>query len=122
MAAKRILVVDDDASVRWVIKQVLGSAGFLVTEATDGPEALRQVAQGSPPFDVVFLDQKLPGMSGEETFAHLRELVPASRIVVLSGCLLPEPETSATLGVQHFLPKPFASEELLRAVRDALAE
>jgi two-component system, OmpR family, response regulator RegX3 len=99
---------------------VLASAGFHVSEATDGEDAIRQVSRLGHGFDVVLLDQNMPGMSGTETFRHLREHISASRIVLVSGMLALEPERASALGAQRFLYKPFAAEELIQAVNDAV--
>jgi CheY-like chemotaxis protein len=120
MSAKRILVVDDEEPIRQVVRLVLGGAGFQVAEATDGEDALRQVARLGSAFDLILLDQNMPGMSGTETFRHLLAHLPASRIVLLSGIVLLDPERIQALGAQRVLPKPFANEELIRMVRDAV--
>lgn len=119
MGAKRVLVVDDEEAVRSVLKAVLASAGFQVVEAAGGEDALRLVANGQGRFDAVLLDQNMPGLSGVETLQQLRQHVPPSKIVLVSGMPGLEPDQSGWLNGERFLPKPFGHEELVRVVREA---
>lgn len=120
MSAKRILVVDDEEPIRQVVRLVLGGAGFQVTEAADGEEALRRVGDPGAAFDAVLLDQNMPGLSGLDTFRQLLAHLPPSRIILLSGMMAVEPERIQALGAERFLPKPFANDELIRMVREAV--
>ncbi|HTR52170.1 MAG TPA: PAS domain S-box protein [Kofleriaceae bacterium] len=82
----KILVVDDDDQVRTATARVLRDAGFGVTTAASGDEALALVAAPSAPrFDLVVLDVSMPGLSGPQTRGRLRELVPATPVVFLTG-------------------------------------
>src|SRR5580704_9362876 len=78
----RILIVDDDASVRRALRTTLQSLGFSASEASGGEEALVLVC--TSPYDVVLLDINLPGMDGHETCHHLRRLVPHIAILMLT--------------------------------------
>jgi CheY-like chemotaxis protein len=119
MSAKRVLVVDDEEAVRLVLKTVLASAGFHVVEAAGGEEAVRQVRNADGQFDAVLLDQHMPGLSSTETLRLLRQHLPPSKIVLLSGMPILEPEAAGSMAGERFLPKPFANEELVRVVREA---
>jgi CheY-like chemotaxis protein len=119
MSAKRILVVDDEEPVRSMLKLVLTAAGFLVSEALDGEDAVRQVARRDSCFDAVLLDQNMPGMSGTEAFCLLREHILPSKIVLLSGMMGLAAEEAAAIGAHRFLPKPFLNAELIQVVNEA---
>jgi two-component system response regulator (stage 0 sporulation protein F) len=69
---KRILVVDDEESIRLLYKEELEEEGFVVEVARDGGEALRQLLLFKP--DLITLDIKMPGMNGIETLKRIREM------------------------------------------------
>lgn len=119
MSAKRVLVVDDEEAVRSVLKAVLASAGFQVVEAAGGEDALRLVSHNRARFDAVLLDQNMPGLSGTETLRLLRQHLPPSKIVLVSGLPDLESDRPTALGGERFLPKPFGHDELVRVVREA---
>jgi CheY-like chemotaxis protein len=122
MPTKRILVVDDEEMVRMVIRMVLVNAGFHVAEAADGPDAIRQLAQPGPAYDLVLLDQNMPNMSGRETLIQLHQHAPSARVVMLSGMVGEElRQATAEAGVR-FLAKPFQNQELIQVVQEALEE
>jgi two-component system cell cycle sensor histidine kinase/response regulator CckA len=102
-----VLVVDDEESVRFVAMRALAVLGVEAHTAADGETAL-QLYRAHPAITLVLLDLVMPGLSGEETLARLRQINPEVRVVVMSG--YSEGETMqrcAKLGVAGFLPKPF---------------
>ena len=117
MPAERILVVEDNDDLRGLYKIALRSAGFQVSQASDGLTALRAIEADLP--DLVVLDLGLPLISGFEVqreLLHLRSRhVP---VVVITG--LP-PERTRALNVSCVLHKPIMPEALVRAVVDCLA-
>ena len=122
----RILVVDDDATIRDSIKLVLESVGIETLPAESGERALE--AFNHTTCDGAIVDLMMPGMSGLETVRALRERSPNLPIVVVSGSLTRgsgAPEllrmASELKGVTS-LAKPFKLSELLQAVRERLAE
>jgi len=121
----RILVVDDDATIRDSIKLVLETAGIETIPAENGERAL-EAFSGSG-CDGAIVDLMMPGMSGLETICALREKSPELPIVVVSGSLtrgvaMPELLRMATelKGVTS-LAKPFKLSELLQVVRERFA-
>lgn len=114
----RILVVDDDASVRTLLRRLLERAGYSVEEAATA-EAGFATIRSAPP-DLVFLDLQLPDRSGHSVLEELRS-DPATRllpVVMLTGFASSEEKVRAyELGVTDFLAKPFSPEELLPRVR-----
>jgi len=122
----RILVMDDDPGLRALAAEMLRRAGHQVVSAPDGEQAVAIVAehraQGTP-IELVILDLTVPGgMGGVEALAALRRLDPHLVACVSSGyaddTVLSEP---GAFGFQAASAKPFRSEELLHAVRTALA-
>lgn len=116
-ADKRILVVEDDESVRSMISTALIDEGFEVLTAQDGFHALRIVAAGRP--DLIVLDFGLPLLDGPSFAAQWRERVPPEQhvpIVGISG--LPNgAELARHTGVDEFLAKPLDLDVLVGAVR-----
>lgn len=114
----KILVVDDEASVRGIVSKVL-SKSYETDTAADGEEALAKV-EASPP-DCVLLDIQMPGADGLEVLARIQALDESIPVIMLSG--VKQVETAvATLkqGAYDFLTKPPNFDELLRAVARAL--
>ncbi len=111
-----ILVTDDNLAVRRVTVRGLQRAGYVVLEAGGGEEALSVVAQTGP-IDLAVLDVVMPGMTGPELAAKLREKSPKLPVVYISG--YPggslEHESDA-----HFLAKPFSPVALLELVESAI--
>jgi CheY-like chemotaxis protein len=120
MAAKRILIVDDEEMVRMVMRMVLTSAGFEVSEAPDGEDALRQLAQPGSSFDLVLLDQNMPKMNGRETLARMRREMPAPKVVLLSGVVSGDLEQAVADAGVRLLSKPFQNQELVQVVQEVL--
>jgi len=79
----RILVVDDEPSIRDVLAQVLGYEGYEVVTAGSGGEALAN--HRAHPYDLIILDVKMQGMDGMDTLQQLREQDPDVRVVMISG-------------------------------------
>jgi DNA-binding response OmpR family regulator len=115
----RVLVVEDDPTVREITRRYLGDAGYAVDEAADGPAALRSARAAAP--DAVVLDVMLPGLSGLEVCRALRELHPALPIVMLSA-LGEEGDRVAGLefGADDYVTKPFSARELVLRVAAVL--
>ena len=110
-----VLIVEDDDANREVLRMVLELAGYRVTTAGTGQEALERAAADRP--DTVLLDLGLPDQSGEDISAALREhLDPAARIIITSGQSLGVADR-ARLGADAVLQKPFNPDRLLAALR-----
>lgn len=115
----RILVVDDERSIRDVLAQVLGYEGFEVVTAGSGGEALS--AFRARPFDLVLLDVKMQGIDGLETLQQLRLQDPEVRVVMISGHGTISTAVGAVKeGAFDFLEKPLDSDRLLVTVQRAL--
>jgi two-component system chemotaxis response regulator CheY len=115
----RMLIVDDDAQIRTVLRSMLEREGYDVIEAADGREGLTRYQ--ATPIDVILLDLLMPEQEGMETITMLRRLDPMVKIIARSGGgqtgRMDFLELAAVLGAQRTLRKPFSRQTLLDAVR-----
>jgi DNA-binding NtrC family response regulator len=120
----RILIIDDEASIRRPLQILLERAGYEVESAPNGAEAVRLWRER--PGDLVITDIHMPGKNGLETIFELRRIAPEARILAMSGSggtdRLDVLGQAALLGAVRTISKPFRLEEMLLAVREALAE
>jgi DNA-binding NtrC family response regulator len=117
--AKRILIVDDEKNMRWVLGQALAPEGFDVAEAADGKEALAAVAEMEP--DVMVLDHRMPAPDGMEVLRRLRSQGATFPIIMLTahGNVATAVEAMKS-GASEYLTKPFDLEELKLAIDKAM--
>jgi CheY-like chemotaxis protein len=80
----RVLVVDDEDSSRRFAERVLAGSGYDVVSASDGPQALRLVAE-QPPFDLFVIDVMMPDMRGDELARRLRAIQPDAKVLYYTG-------------------------------------
>lgn len=118
---KRLLVVDDDASLLLAVSETLRAEGYLVDTARRGSEALVRVAESLP--DLIISDIRMPGMDGYQLARNLRS-APQTRLVPIVF-LTAKDETADRVqgfrsGVDAYITKPFDSEELLAIVAGIL--
>ncbi len=118
---ERILLVEDEASLRELCETVLSRLGYRVVAAGNGPEALLLVQEKGLEFDLVVTDVVMPGMSGAEMADRLRRDRPGLRVLYMSG--FPD-EAIAPYGVLDsgtpFIQKPFTERAIAAKVRDVL--
>ena len=116
MGLHRILVADDEESMRWVLSKALRKKGYSVDLAADGNQALRQVREQS--YDLVIVDIKMPGMSGLEFLDKARELRPDLLVVVMTAeASMKNAVEAMKRGAYDYITKPFDLE-----VIDAIIE
>ena len=114
----RVLIVDDEPALRRMVRLTLDET-HEVHEAEDGAGALDAI-RADGPFDVVLLDQKMPGMTGVEVLADIRRLAPETRVVMLTAHASLDLATAALAGgASHFLAKPMTPALLRAAVAAA---
>jgi len=119
MTPARILIADDEDSLRWVLEKGLRQAGYDVAAAKDGESALR--AFGSEPYDLVFLDVRMPGLDGLTALAKLRESRPDANVIVMTAHGTMETAIQAMQrGAYDYLAKPFDLDEVLLLTERAL--
>ncbi|MBY0494706.1 MAG: PAS domain S-box protein [Cyanobacteria bacterium] len=116
-----VLVVDDEESVRRVLKTTLEKGGYQVVQAANGKEALTLYNQMGPQIAAVVIDMTMPVLGGVPTMRELVKMNPDVRIIAASG-IHDNESTAKSIGRQmkQFLAKPFTSEMLLRAVNRAV--
>lgn len=117
----RILVVDDESSIRVVIVQVLEAEGYRVAAAATGEEAYELFDEN--PFDLVVTDIKMPSMSGIDLLIKIKERNPDSEVVIITSNASLETAISAIKhGAYDYLLKPFEDIELIAAVAKRAAQ
>jgi CheY-like chemotaxis protein len=114
----RVLVVDDDVMFRRSLTGVLGSMGYHVTSVDSGDGAIALVAREA--FDVALIDHRMPGMTGVETWLHIRDSTNAPGPVLVTAAA--DGGTLAERNGMAFLAKPFGMSELRAVVEQALAQ
>jgi CheY-like chemotaxis protein len=117
----KILIVDDEARIRQMMRLTLEAAGYEVEEASNGEEGLAKFGDGRSSA-AVLLDQKMPGFDGLETLRQMKERAPAACVVIVTAFASIELAVDAMrLGATDFLRKPMTPEMLRGAVAAALA-
>jgi len=118
-----VLVVDDEDQLRQLIREILEQAGYQVTEARDGKEAVQQYRLA--PADVVIMDILMPEQDGLETTSTLRREFPNVKIIAITGSsemigILSFLDVAKMLGAHRALQKPFEMQTLLDTVQAEL--
>jgi DNA-binding response OmpR family regulator len=120
---RRVLVVDDDPSVRKLLNQTLELEGYEVSTAADGEEALEELPAAQP--DVVVLDVMMPKLNGLDVLDRIRRNPETSTLPVI---LLTAKSSKEDVwegwqrGVDYYMTKPFDIEELLRFIEYVLED
>lgn len=117
---KRVLVADDEVSVRRLVTLVLEQEGYIVHEAGDGLQALSEMKKRR--FDVVVADYRMPRLDGEQFLILSRLMWPQIPTILLSAELSDVPGRLAQQGQCAFLGKPFDSQRLLEVIRGELSK
>jgi len=116
----RVLIADDEDGLRWVLEKGLRQAGYEVTAVRDGDEALRAFSEA--PFDLVFLDIRMPGTDGLTVLGKLRALASDVHVIVMTAHGTMETAIQAMQrGAYDYLAKPFDLDEVLLLAERALA-
>src|SRR3972149_8074529 len=119
--AKKILVVDDEDSIRQSLSDVLKDEGFEVMLASNGKESLEMLDSNLP--DLVILDIWMPMMDGTEVLKAIKAKYPALKVIMISGHGNIEAAVKAIkLGAYDYIEKPLSLEGILLTVKRALGE
>jgi signal transduction histidine kinase len=115
--SEKILLVEDERSVRTLIRRLLEVEGYIVVTAESGEDAL-DIASREQRIDLVLTDLVMPGMNGRELVQELERVRPGLKVVYTSGYF---DDRAATTNGAPFLQKPYTHQALARTVREALA-
>jgi DNA-binding NtrC family response regulator len=122
-AMARILVIDDQDSIRRVVRRALEQDGHEVFDASDGELGMEILESNS--FDVVITDIFMPGQDGIVTLRQIRKRFPTVKVIVISGGdssgLMDLRQDAELLGAVKSLQKPFNAREIMDVVRSVLA-
>jgi two-component system cell cycle response regulator DivK len=120
---KHILVVEDQEDNRQILRDLLSNAGYEMTEAVDGQEALAEVAKQRP--DLILMDIQLPVMDGYEATRRIRtspDLKSVPIIAVTSYALAGDEGKALAAGCDAYVTKPFSPRQLLAKIREYLPD
>ncbi len=116
---RNILIADDEKEIRLTLGTHFTNAGYTVTTASDGEEAVTILQSKS--FDAVILDINMPKLTGFDVLRFIRKNFPAMKVVMLTGYGdLRNAIESRRLGADDFISKPFGSEELMETLERLL--
>jgi DNA-binding NtrC family response regulator len=122
-SARSVLVVDDEALIRWSLAEMLGERGYLVTEAGDGRTAVAAIESAGQPFDIVLLDYRLPDSADLRLLEKVRHLAPTAQVIMITAHNSPELVKGAgALGAYRVVNKPFEVESLAALVNQAWSD
>lgn len=115
----KVLVVDDEATVRVLFQRILQAAGYDAVIAADGKEALSVIADGD--INVVLLDIKMPGLSGIDVLGKISTDWPNVCVIMVTAVADVQTAVAAMkLGAYDYITKPFDQDELLRKIRQSI--
>jgi two-component system response regulator PilR (NtrC family) len=115
----RVLVVDDEPSVRKAYQMMLKHLGHPTATAEDGANALALLAAGQ--FDLIITDYLMPGMKGDELIAEIKRRQPGQRILMVTAFGEYVLASGKTIGADCILNKPFRIEEIRAAIEQVMA-
>jgi DNA-binding response OmpR family regulator len=117
-ARLRVLVVDDDADIRLLLRELLERAGYQVDEAENGKAALRNLFSNAPA--LVILDVTMPDMDGYQTLERIRDLSDVPVLMLTARTQELEKVRGLSAGADDYVAKPFGRQELLARVQALL--
>lgn len=116
----RILVADDEAATRMIVTSQLIEAGFTVSEAEDGAEAISLLKEQK--FEVALLDIKMPNVDGIQVLKFIRDNTPETKAIIMTGFAeLGIAMEAMELGAIDFFSKPFSVDEVIASVKKAVS-
>jgi len=115
----RILVIDDEETIRKTVSMILDRAGYIVDTAENGRKAIEKAELNF--YNLALIDIRLPDMEGTELLTALKETTPRMRKIILTGYpALQNAVAAINRGVDAYLIKPVNSDELLKVIRENL--
>lgn len=118
---KSVLVADDEDDLRMLLDHVVTGAGYQVTTAEDGQDAITKIQAAT--FDLALLDIQMPNASGIEVLKYLREHSPSTKAIMLTGYAdLKYAMEAREFGAMDFISKPYKLEDIVKTLERAFAE
>lgn len=114
---KKILVVDDEADIREIVRLYLSEEGYAIVEAVNGQEAILKAQTEKP--DLIVLDIMMPGINGFEVAKHLKDDPNTQHIPIIILSVLAQ-DSQFRQGILDYISKPFRQDELVQTVRRIL--
>lgn len=118
----KILVVDDDLLSQHLMRILLTREGYQIETASNGVEAIEKIKH--EPFDIVFMDLRMPVMDGIETSRRIREWEDGRQhtciVALTAGYFADEARGLAEAGIDNYIPKPFQVEHIQRVLQERL--
>ena len=114
MKRASVLVIDDDADIRGLLRELLGRAGYEVVDSSNGREGLRALYGSTP--DLVLLDVSMPEMDGWQTLERIRDVSEVPVIMLTARAAELEKVRGLKAGADDYVTKPFGRQELLARV------
>lgn len=115
-----ILVAEDEADLREILKVTLEQEGYRVILASDGDEAIKKIEKKL--FQIALIDMKMPGVSGKELVSKIKQINPLMPIVIITGSPDFKEEMSLKKQAYEYIYKPFRLNELVGVVKRALRQ
>lgn len=117
----KLLIVDDQAGIRLLLKEVFKSEGYEIILASNGKEALMRMDSDTP--DCVLLDMKMPGMDGSEVLQNMKSTRPKLPVIMMTAYDDIESESSSVIHLaDHYFTKPFDIHEVRSTINEMLRE
>ena len=111
-----VLIVDDDKGIRFTLEGIIDDEGYMVRGAEDGYQAIELVKEID--FQWIFMDIRMPGINGVETYLEIKKISPNSMVVMMTGFSVEELVTQALEeGVFAVLYKPLPVEQVLNILK-----
>jgi len=115
----RVLVVDDEALIRWSLAELFTEVGYDVTEASDAASAVQEASEGEE-FDAIVLDYRLPDSNDLHLLEQIRHLQPQAAVVMMTAFGTAEITAGALkLGAYQVVSKPFDVHDMVNLVEQA---
>ena len=121
MGTERILFIDDECPIAEMSRQRLSILGYRVTAVNSSLEALDRLAAGPGDFDLIITDMAMPQMSGDRLALEAKKVCPKVPVILCTGYSKKiSPEKAAAMGIDAFIMKPAAVNEMAETIRKVL--
>src|SRR6266849_4247946 len=123
MTKERLLIAEDNADMRDFLQEILEDAGYTTVSAADGSAALTHIEREDEIIDLLITDVRMPKITGDELLTVIREKRPETPVIVITAFGSVERAVEMVkAGAFQYLTKPFAAQELLKIVAEALVQ